>query len=506
MNAHSIEINRNYWLDDDIWEKISSYPSFIQSGFEELKETRQQYITNGYNAQIQNQSQFNERFLKEFSFLISKTKSLERSFAQAGGIVYGFGFEWGKLKILHYYQKHLKNPFSDNGFFYFLKRDCKKGILKEYGVSCWKDLLEISLKDHTYYRRDRQSFNGYSGLQRAKAYLQNQYNMTAKIPLSDDNGCRLIARAIRRNIWSEFAITTWGDLIYETFGFIKGTRNLWKGGGGLERALSWIKIFYEENGTLPTGKNSDHYNSIRDIVNSKFWMKYGINTMDDLTLKACGTVTVDKRKKWEGIKGLERAKNELKKYYKEHQNKLPTAIMFRIIYYAILSGYWKEYNIESWNGMLMATFGKVNQSHESWIGQTGLDRARKELSEYFNIHQKLPSVSLYSPINNIIKKGYWKEQNIESWNDLLRDIFGRINKDNVTWKGNSGLNRAKKFLREFKIKNKRYPSIQSSLIYGIKRALNKKYWTEYGIFTWNDLIQDIFNENQSEYRICQYFE
>ena len=504
MNAQSIEINRNYLLDDDIWGIISSYPPSIRKGFEKLKETMQQHKTDGYSGQIQSQNQFDERFLKKFSLLFSKTGCLEKSFAR--GIVYGFGLEWAKLKILRYYQKYLKNPTPERNIFYFFKRDCKKGDLKKYAVSCWRDLLEISLKYHTYYRGDRQSFSGQKGLQRAKKYIQQQYEKNGKIPLGDDNGCKLIAKAIRRDIWKEFQITTWGDLIYEIFGFIKGTMYLWKGGGGLNRALSWIKEYYNEYGKLPD-KNSDYYYTINQLASNKFWKDYGISNWDDLTLEACGiTDSKKKRRSWTGKEGLKRAKIDLTKYFEVHQ-KLPVASKFSPIQQAIRKGYWKEQNIESWNDLLRDIFGRVNGVNEIWMGQKGLEKARKELKIFFNTHQKLPISPMFSTINWAARKGYWKEQNIESWNDLLRDIFGKVNRPYVTWKGNTGLNRAKKFLIEYKNKHNKYPeeSIGNRFM-DIKRALSKKYWIHLGIFTWKDLIQSIFNETQSDYYICQYFE
>ena len=421
----NVELN-----DEIIWKKISSYPPFIHRGFEKLKETSQQYLTSGFSDQIRNQSQFDEVFLQEFCYFFSRTQSLEKTFARAGGIVYGFGFEWGKLKILQYYRKHLKNPTPERNIFYFFKRDCKMGILKYYGVSSWLDLLEVSLKDHTYFRQDRRNFTGQNGLHRAKAFLQNQYQINGKLPLSSDNGCKLIAKAIRRNIWEDFGIVTWGDLIYEIFGLIKGTMYLWKGGGGFDRAISWIKAYFTENGNLPSGTNSVHYNSIKDLVNSKFWIKYGINTMDDLTLKACGMVSKKKNKHWTGIEGLERAKNELKKYFHNHQ-KLPISSKFHSILHVILKEYWKEFNIGSWNELLMATFGKINQVHRSWKGQAGLNRAKKALCDYRNKYKRCPKQNSQGEIKSI------------------------------------------------------------------SRALIGKYWIEFGIFTWDDLIQHTFNETQS---------
>ena len=420
-----IESHRKYWQDDDIWGIIESYPPAIRKGFEKLKEAIHEYIANGYSYRIQGKYRYDEKFLRKFCSYIYETECLEKSFARAGGIVYEFGLEWGKLKILQYYRKYQKNPPSETGFFYYFKRDCKQGALKQYGISCWGDLLEISLQDHTFFQRDRQNLTGHMGLKRAKAYLQKQYKMNRKIPMSCESGSKLIANAIRRDYWKEFGITTWGDLIFEVFGYIKGTMNLWKGSGGLDRALSWIKGFVNEHGKLPY-KNSAHYYTINGLANNKFWMKYGINTWDDLTLKACGIVDSKKRRNsWTGIKGLERAKNELKKY--------------------------------------------------------------------FNDHQKLPTSSVFPNIVRVIIKGYWKEQNISSWNDLLRVTFGKVNVIHKTWNGQEGIKRAKKTLREYKMKYKKYPK-NNYLFQGIKRSLNGNYWAEFGIFTWEDLIQHVFHE------------
>ena len=91
------------------------------------------------------------------------------------GIKYKFGLEWSKEKILQYYQKYGKNPPSENGFFYYLKRDCKNNSLKKYRILCWKDLLAISLQNKTFYQRNRQNFTGKVGVERAKKYLQQKY-------------------------------------------------------------------------------------------------------------------------------------------------------------------------------------------------------------------------------------------------------------------------------------------------------------------------------------------
>lgn len=423
FQATPIEVHRKYWQDDDIWGVINSYPHSIRKGFEKLKEAIHQYMANGYSNRIQGQYSFDEDFLRKFCHSIFETETLEKSFAKAGGIKHEFGLEWGKLKILQYYRKFLKNPASGTGFFYYFKRDCKQGSLKQFNISCWGDLLEFSLQDHTFFQRQRQNFTGDIGLQRAKEYLQKQYKLNGKIPMSYDNGCKFIANAIRRNFWEDFGITTWCDLIYEVFGLVKGTFNLWTGSSGLDRALSWIKEYVNEHGKLPSG-NSAHYHSIHPLISKKIWKKYGINSWNDLTIKACGIVKSKKKRKW--------------------------------------------------------------------VRKKGLERAKKELKEYFNEYRKLPTASMFPNLSSVFKRGNWKEFNVSSWNDLLKDTFGRVNVIHGTWMGRVGLNRAKKSLIKYKKEHKKYPKENNRHFRGIKRALIGKYWIEFGIFTWDNLIQNIF--------------
>ena len=113
---------------------------------------------------------------------------------------------------------------------------------------------------------------------------------------------------------------------------------------------------------------------------------------------------------------------------------------------------------------------------------------------------------MFKGIQGAILRGHWKKYNIGTWNDLLMDTFGIVNAVHKTWKGQVGLNRAKNALIEYKKEYKKYPSIKCKRILGIRRALMGKYWTEFGIFSLDDLIQYTFNEDQSNYYISQYFE
>ena len=167
--------------------------------------------------------------------------------------------------------------------------------------------------------------------------------------------------------------------------------------------------------------------------------------------------------------------------------------MFPSIGQVTKKGYWKEYNIHSWNDLLRETFGKVNEVQRAWMGQEGLEITKKELEKYFIVHRKLPISRLFLRDYKMIRKGYWKEYNIHSWNDLLRETFGKVNKEHETWMGRGGLERAKKVIK-YKIKHGKYSKANQHNIARIKRALIRKYWAEFGIFTWDDLIQHVFND------------
>jgi hypothetical protein len=292
---------------------------------------------------------------------------VEISFAQAGGIQYKFGLEWAKMKLLLYYRKFGKPPIAESGFFYFFKRDCRKGILKQYGIMNWKDLLEISLSKQTYYQRSRQSTSGIEGLKRSKLHLRKLCQETGKIPRSDDTGCKFIAGAIRHGFWTKFEITTWGDIIFAVFGYVKGTMNLWKGGGGLNRAMVWIKNWDNQHGKLPTTYNKI-FASINQCIKQEWWIKNGIRTQNDLFFRTCGKrrkyeARSNKEKRprgfWTGKKGFENMIHELKTYHTD-QHKLPTAKNFPYVWDQCRNGRWKEFNINSWNNLLFYIFGKVN--------------------------------------------------------------------------------------------------------------------------------------------------
>lgn len=431
FQATPIEVHRKYWQDNDIWGIIESYPPAIRKGFEKLRKTVHHYLTNGYSNLIRGQHNFNESFLQNFCHLLMESERLEISFARAGGIKYKFGLEWSKEKILQYYQKYGKNPPSENGFFYYLKRDCKNNSLKKYRILCWKDLLAISLQNKTFYQRNRQNFTGKVGVERAKKYLQQKYKQTGKIPLSKDVGCKLIANAIRRKIWEDFGITTWGDLIFEAFGYIKGTANLWRGGRGLNRATNRIRDYYSVHGKLPKTSNK-MFNNFCGLLSQKIWAKDGITTWGDLVFKACGIRPETKRILWAGQAKLDTVKEILLIYYKQHHT-LPTCEKFPKIAQQCSDKTWSEFNIHSWNDLLLDIFGKVNKQQGKWRGLAGYKLAKDHLLKIIEQTGRRPKQ--YDPLckffSKVICRGYWSQFGISSWKDLVQKVLEEKNLDNA---------------------------------------------------------------------------
>ncbi|XEO79293.1 hypothetical protein WKT22_04337 [Candidatus Lokiarchaeum ossiferum] len=421
-----IEIQRMYWQDDDIWGIMRMYPSSIKDGFNILKESINHFFSKGYSKESQSRYRFTESFLIEFCHLISMNTGLEKSFVQAGGASYEFGIKWCQWKILGHYQKYLQIPRNDTGLYYFFNRDCKKGKLKHYKIHCWRDLLEQSLQPHTYYNRERRKFKETAGLERANIYLNQQFQKSGKIPYSYDTGNKLIANAIRHKYWKKFNIFTWGDLLFETFGLIKGTINLWKEGGGLSYAISKVQEYYKVQGKLPS-KHLPLFSSINYKITQKYWISENIQNWEDLTFIASNFVGSPKRKKWRGKQGLDRAIHELKNYYKEIQ-KLPVAAKFSSIEAAISKNYWKDYGICSWNDLLHHIFGKVNVSKKIWTGKKGFIHAVKVLlkaSKNPNQRAKLKARQFPS-IKSSISRKYWIEFGVESWKDMMDYILDKI--------------------------------------------------------------------------------
>ena len=91
-----------------------------------------------------------------------------------------------------------------------------------------------------------------------------------------------------------------------------------------------------------------------------------------------------------------------------------------------------------------------------------------------------------------ICRGEWISFGIETWNDLLKSIFKKINHNYNIYVGAEGLKRARKELEKFKKENKRIPKAKDKGMDSISSACYKGRWLSFGITFWNDLLIYVF--------------
>ncbi|MFX1384739.1 MAG: hypothetical protein ACFFBP_20120, partial [Promethearchaeota archaeon] len=106
-----------------------------------------------------------------------------------------------------------------------------------------------------------------------------------------------------------------------------------------------------------------------------------------------------------------------------------------------------------------------------------------------------------SIIANAIKRTYWINYNFYSWNGLIKDIFGKPNKTYGIWTGKNGLIKAKEFISDFYKSNHRRPVNKDKGMSGIVNALKRKYWVEYGIISWTQLVDMTLENDKKDFKI-----
>lgn len=157
--------------------------------------------------------------------------------------------------------------------------------------------------------------------------------------------------------------------------------------------------------------------------------------------------------------------------------------------------------------MLVNVFNEINIDQKKYIGDEGLEIAVKELLDFKNRTGKIPKAPDFYELKNAIYRGEWLSYGIKKWNDLLNYVFGEVNlliqndyhatfgivnRESNKYMGKVGLERAIQDLRDFKQKYGKKPnSSEADTIYGI---VSEGRWKEFGITTWNDMLQSEFNE------------
>lgn len=155
----------------------------------------------------------------------------------------------------------------------------------------------------------------------------------------------------------------------------------------------------------------------------------------------------------------------------------------------------RTYHIYPWNEILKANFVGFMKDIYQYLGKAGLERAKKELIQFERTFGKKPTTKSkgMNTIYTTARLGKWNEFGIKSWNDLLRFVFGEIHIELNKYVGKKDLDRAIREMLKFREKNGKNPTSKTDGFKGIYDAARRGQWKEFGITSWNDLLEKVFN-------------
>jgi hypothetical protein len=261
-----------------------------------------------------------------------------------------------------------------------------------------------------------------------------------------------------------------------------------KGKSGLFRAKQYCKNFYKKhkNAPLISDLGSKLFST---AINLGYWKKFEIYSWGDLLWESLGSkITSFKYVSSRG--GLEFAKTKIKQYFDDY-GKPPSIKLkgFNSFYGTINGGYWKYYGYSHWNELIKEICDIYPRKQKSWDGPKGLLRAKTIFENYYSQHQCLPTCAKLPAISGYCSKRGWKDVGIDSWNDLLQYVFGKINVVYRKWATQDGLKIVVEKTKELKKELKRKLKLSDFKPIPVAKCFYRKYWSKFGILKLADLEQ-----------------
>lgn len=430
--------------------------------------------------------------LKKFGNDLIKGKTLREVINNQFYFTCKFGLDIARAELRFLYDEKERLPkVSDEGL-RGITGAVDRGVWQKHGIYTWNDLLEaifgeVNLKHNVY--------TGSEGLVFAQMKLREFWNKKGQLPKVKDKDMNKIRSAISKGNWYEFGIKTWNDLLKHTFGEVNNKTNFFKGKDSLNKVQTILRISKNQNGRLPRAMDKE-MRSIRSAIDRGYWYEAGIFTWNNLLERTFGFVTL-KQKYYTGKKGLENAQKKLLKF-KQRTGRLPrnNDLGMTSVAGAIRRGNFRQYGINTWNILLKQTFGEVNLEQNKFTGEKGLENVKKNLREFQKRNDRLPKASdaIGRIIVSAISRGTWQNQGIKTWNDLLKQTFGKINLEQGVYSGEKGLKKAQTKMIKFKEQNGRLPKSTDKGMVSIICTVSRGYWRLYGFTTWNELLFHTFGE------------
>ncbi len=374
----------------------------------------------------------------------------------------------------------------------FVSEGYSKRFTSTYEFSFLRNLAHYFSKTKNFKESVHRA-NGWAGilgLEFAKAQLKIFRKKFGRIPLYNDEGMNGIIGSCQKRYWKEFGIHSWNGLLHDLFGKIYRPIINYKGKNAFERSKKKLKKFYQNEGRKPFTRDLKY---IAQATIRGCWKEFGIHCWNDLLRDVFKEVNRE-HIKYVGKKGLNRAKEELLLFYKINGRLPRNEDAGGGIKKACKSRYWEKWNVLYWNDLLREVFGKINIKYNYYQGKEGLERAKDDLGKFQSENGRIPCAKDISSIANYCFLGYYSDYGVNCWNDLLIDVFGRVNVRRGIWVGLDGLDLAKKELTQFHIENGRKPTSADRGMRGIQAACCKGKWEEYGINSWLELKNSTFKK------------
>lgn len=275
--------------------------------------------------------------------------------------------------------------------------------------------------------RKARGFQSDIGFEWCKYKIKLYYHKTRKFPkYSRIPLFNAMKYACIKGVFIQYSISNWDDLLKAALPDVE-IRSL-KGLEGLKRAQNFLVDYYSREGRLPTLTHTS-FNLIASAIKKKYWSDFNIESWKDLLFYVFGKNTVPGYSK--GTMGFNKALEEIKTYF-EKNGRIPRTGDFTCMQGVIRRGYWEKFKIRSWNDILKHVFGIVN--HPTFQEKKEFFQfIRKKLIKYYEETKMLPTCPKFRLFEHLISiKKYWVKYGISNWNDLLMDLFGRVNTEGIS--------------------------------------------------------------------------
>ncbi|MHA1149668.1 MAG: hypothetical protein ACTSR8_15640 [Promethearchaeota archaeon] len=158
---------------------------------------------------------------------------------------------------------------------------------------------------------------------------------------------------------------------------------------GLDFIVAQLKIFQLNNNKVPLSTDKDMSPAVRGLSH-KYWEKFGVKSWNDLLIYTFGEDQLEEWKELERKQRFDQAIKELREFYQKNQ-RLPIKKdkECRTIDNTIITGYWENYGIKTWNDMLFYVFGEGSLDKSKYSSPNGLKQAIQELKEFYKKQGKL---------------------------------------------------------------------------------------------------------------------